>query len=336
MPKLKKSITTIFKIAFASGLIWYLISSGSLNIQSMGKALTHTFWFSLVTLLMGMLVFITSYRWYLLLLAQGVTISFWKTLSLNFIGMFFNICLPGSTGGDLAKCYYVASIYPDKKASTITTVLIDRILGLTGLILVGGIAVLAYPSISLGGSRILRAFSSTIIIFGLGTVASLIILLNIPVSFMETYLEKSSHLPLRNLLLKFYQALRVYRNKQSVIYFAIFLSTLVHTTIVISSFLIGKIIGSAINWRCYGVITPMGLLAGALPIAPAGLGVGEAAFEYLYQQVNSPIGGEIMALLHMVSIFWGLVGLPFYLLTKKSPLPSTGQICSKKSFSNEW
>ena len=83
--------------------------------------------------------------------------------------------------------------------------------------------------------------------------------------------------------------------------------------------MIGKVIGSTLSWRFYGVLTPLGLLANALPIAPSGLGVGEAAFEYLYHQVGSSFGGEIIALLRLMSIFWGLVGLPFYLLVKKNP-----------------
>ncbi len=157
------------------------------------------------------------------------------------------------------------------------------------------------------------------------TLASLIVLLNIPVSFMAIFLEKSSHMPLRNLFLKFYQVLQVYRDNQLVIYFSLLLSTLNHTVIIITSIMVGKVIGADLSWRFYGVITPMGLIASALPIAPAGLGIGEAAFEYLYQQVGSAMGGEIIALLHLMMIFWGLVGLPFYLLTKKSPAPSTEQ-----------
>jgi uncharacterized protein (TIRG00374 family) len=325
MTRLQKNIFNVFKVAFAAGLIFYLVSSGGLNLCSMSKAMSHTWWFFLITLLTGLLVVITSFRWYLLLLAQEVKITFWKTLSLNFIGMFFNICIPGTTGGDLVKCYYVASIYPDKKTSTITTILVDRVMGLIGLLLVGGLLVLAYPAISLGGNSLIRAFSYSILIFCIGTVASLIILLNIPVSFMATYLEKSSHLPLRNLFLNFYQTMQVYRDNQSVIYLSFLLSILNHTVIIITSIMVGRIIGAGLSWRFYGVITPMGLIASALPIAPAGLGIGEAAFEYLYKQVGSSMGGEIIALLHLIMIFWGLVGFPFYLLTKRIPAPSAEQ-----------
>lgn len=325
MTKLHKNLLTAFKVAFAAGLIVYLISSGGLNLHSMGKVMAHPGWFSLVTLLWGLLTVITSIRWYLLLLAQGVMITFWKTLSLNFIGMFFNLCLPGATGGDLVKCYYLASIYPGKKMETITTVLIDRVLGVAGLVLVGGISVLAHPAISLGGNRMVRTFSCSILAVCITTLLGLILLLNLPVSFLDAHLERHSHGLLGNMLMRGYRAMRVYRDKQFTIYFSLFLSSLVHTTIIITSLIIGRVIGSPMSWRFYGVITPLGLIASALPIAPAGLGVGEAAFEYLYKLVGSSLGGEIIAVIHLIAIFWGLVGLPFYLLVRKSPQPASAE-----------
>lgn len=296
MAKLRKNLLAVFKIIFAAGLIIYLISSGGLNLHSMGKVMAHPWWLSLVTLLWGSLVVITSIRWYLLLLVQGVMITFGKTLSLNFIGMFFNLCLPGSTGGDLVKCYYLASIFPGKKMETITTVLIDRILGVAGLLLVGGVSVLAYPAISLGGNRMVRAFSFSILAVCIATLLGLILLLNLPGSFLDARLERHSHRLLWNMLLRCYRAVRVYRDKQFIIYCSLFLSALVHTIIIITSFIIGRVIGSTLSWRFYGIITPLGLVAGSLPIAPAGLGVGEAAFEYLYKLVGSPLG---LSLIHI-------------------------------------
>ena len=324
MTKWKKNLSIAFKIALGVSLILYLVFSGNLNLHIIGKAINlHPWWFLLAASLLIIPLFLTSIRWQMLLLAQETNITLWKTLSLNFIGLFFNNFLPGGTGGDLAKCYYVASIYPDKKAATITTVLIDRFLGLSGLVLVGGICVLCYPKISLGGGGSIRAISFSILIGSAAILIGLVLFLNFPVSFLETYSEKLSHLPGGKLLLKFYYAVKIYRDHQFVLYLALFLSILVHTTIIIMTIIFGKIFGSLLSWRIYGVITPLGLLANALPIAPAGLGVGEAAFEYLYRQVGSPLGGEIMALFHLVSIFWGGMGFPFYLLFKKKPEPST-------------
>jgi len=329
MAKFKKNLSIAFKITLGVGLILYLIFSGSLNIYIIGQAISvHPWCFLLAGSLLGIPLLLTSIRWRMLLLAQETNITLWKTLSLNFIGMFFNNFLPGGTGGDLAKCYYVASIYPDKKAATITTVLIDRFLGLSGLVLVGGISVLCYPKISLAANGPIRTMSFSILIVSVAIFIGLVLFLNFPVSFLDIYQEKFSHLPGGKLLLKFYHAVRIYRDHQAVLYICLFLSILVHTTIIIMTIIFGKIFDSQLSWRIYGVITPLSLLANSLPIAPAGLGVGEAASEYLYLKVGCSLGGEFMALFHLVSIFWGLLGFPFYLLFKKNPELSTDTNCS--------
>ena len=325
MAKFKKKLSIALKITLGVGLILYLIFSGSLNLHIIGQAISmHPWWFLLAASLLSIPLFLTSIRWQMLLLAQETDITLWKTLSLNFIGLFFNNFLPGATGGDLAKCYYVASIYPDKKAATITTVLLDRFLGLSGLVLVGGISILCYPKISLYGSGPIKTMSTTILLAGAAILIGLVLFLNFPVSFIETYPEKFSHLPGGKLLLKFYHAVRIYRDHQTVLYLSLFLSILVHTTIIIMTIIFGRIFNAQLSWRIYGVITPLTLLANALPVAPAGLGVGEAASEYLYLKVGCSLGGEFMALFHLVSIFWGLfLGFPFYLLFKKKPELST-------------
>ncbi len=316
----KKYISVIFKICLGVGLIIYLINSGYLNLQLIIEAInSHPWWFLFATCLLFIPVLLTSYRWWLLLLAQDTKISFSKTISLNFIGLFFNLCLPGGTGGDLAKCYYIASIYPDKKTATITTVLIDRFLGLSGLVLVGSISILLNPKISYFAKGPIKIISTTILLLSAGMLIGLVLFLNFPISFIDLYPEKISHLPGGKLIQKFYHAVRIYRNHQSVIYVSLFLSTLVHTTIIIMTIIFGRISGASLSWGFYGVITPLGLLANSLPISPAGLGVGEAVFEYFYNQVNCSLGGEIMALFHLVHIFWGFLGLPFYLLFKKKP-----------------
>ena len=325
MTKCKKNFSIAFKITLGVGLILYLILSGSLNLPSIGQAISlHPWWFLLAVSLLSIPLVLTSIRWRMLLLAQETNITLWKTLSLNFIGLFFNNFLPGGTGGDLAKCYYVASIYPDKKAATITTVLIDRFLGLSGLVLVGGISVLCYPKISLAAKGPIRTMSVSILIVSAAILIGLVLFLNFPVSFLDTYQEKFAHLPGGKLLLKFYHAVRIYRDHQAVLYISLLISILVHTTIIIMTIIFGKIFNAQLSWRMYGVITPLALLANSLPIAPAGLGVGEAASEYLYLKVGCSFGGEFMALFHLVAISWGLLGFPFYLLFKRKPEISTG------------
>ena len=60
----------------------------------------------------------------------------WRAQKLAFIGLFFNNIIPGMTGGDLVKAIMVARDHPEQQPAAILSVIIDRIIGLLGLVLV--------------------------------------------------------------------------------------------------------------------------------------------------------------------------------------------------------
>src|SRR5436189_6084757 len=48
--------------------------------------------------------------------------------------MFYNQFLPGGTGGDIVKSYYLLKETPDKKAGALLAVVFDRFIGLVALV----------------------------------------------------------------------------------------------------------------------------------------------------------------------------------------------------------
>jgi len=57
---------------------------------------------------------------------------------LFLIGMFYNQFLPGGTGGDIIKSYFLLKETPDKKAGALLAVIFDRFIGLVALIAITG------------------------------------------------------------------------------------------------------------------------------------------------------------------------------------------------------
>jgi len=78
-------------------------------------------------------------RWLVLLRAAGIDPGFRKAFRLVMVGCFFNYCAPGTTGGDVAKGWYAAK-GSGRAAVAAMTVLVDRIVGLMGLLVVGSLA----------------------------------------------------------------------------------------------------------------------------------------------------------------------------------------------------
>ncbi len=93
-------------------------------------------------LLGGLAVFAPAFvigamRWWVLMRARGIEISFARTYRLTMAGLFFNLCMPGTTGGDVMKAFYAAR-GTNQRADAVVSIAIDRICGLVGLVLVVG------------------------------------------------------------------------------------------------------------------------------------------------------------------------------------------------------
>ena len=72
-------------------------------------------------------------RWQILLRVQGIHLNSWRLTGLFFIGMFYNQFLPGGTGGDIIKSYFLLK-ETERKAGALLAVIFDRLIGLVALV----------------------------------------------------------------------------------------------------------------------------------------------------------------------------------------------------------
>ena len=56
---------------------------------------------------------------------------------MSWVGYFAGIFLPGGAGGDVAKAYLIARARPSGRMHGISTVLVDRFVGLYSLLMLG-------------------------------------------------------------------------------------------------------------------------------------------------------------------------------------------------------
>src|SRR5262245_56231685 len=72
---------------------------------------------------------VSSLRWQLLSAPLGFVAPWWSYLSFYFIGMFFNLLLPTSVGGDVVRALYLSAGQP-RRSQAVLSVLADRGTGL--------------------------------------------------------------------------------------------------------------------------------------------------------------------------------------------------------------
>ena len=136
---MKKILVTVFQLAVTIALLYWVYHDPNRRAQ-MAEALRHARYSWVV---IGILAYViveiaAAFRWHVLLKVQGIHLSFWRLSGLFLIGMFYNQFLPGGTGGDIIKSYYLLKETPDKKAGALLAVVFDRIIGLVALIAITG------------------------------------------------------------------------------------------------------------------------------------------------------------------------------------------------------
>jgi uncharacterized membrane protein YbhN (UPF0104 family) len=83
-------------------------------------------------------------------------------------------------------------------------------------------------------------------------------------------------------------------------------------TIGIVLLLIQAINPGGATWSM-SILIPLGFLANILPVTPGGLGIGEAAFNKLFEMAGLSGGAEALLGWRMLTILISMIGLVFYL-----------------------
>ena len=132
---MKKVLLTTLQIAVTIGLLWWVFHDPERR-REMGAALKLADWWWLGV---GVGVFflctvVAAARWGILLAVQGIHLTWLRTWQLFMVGMFFNLFMLGSTGGDVVKMFLTMREAPDRKAAALLRVFMDRVIGMLALI----------------------------------------------------------------------------------------------------------------------------------------------------------------------------------------------------------
>ncbi|MEM7681118.1 MAG: lysylphosphatidylglycerol synthase transmembrane domain-containing protein [Planctomycetota bacterium] len=255
--------------------------------------------------LLGVIYPIQAGRWKLLLAAAGLVPTFLRCFKLNMIGTFFNICMPGSTGGDVMKAYYAAK-GSGKRGPAVMSVIVDRGCGLVGLVLLGS----AVGITQLDDPRLKPLIVGLWIALGALTVGLSAYLL--PSMRRLLRIEQIiNRLPGKALWAKVDSAAALYGHAWGRLLLAMAVSVVVHTAIVFAMALAGYALGMKHDLATLLVILPIVMLTQAIPLFPMGLGVADAAaFQLLGDPAlatNNQIAG-MMIVQRLYFIAYALVG----------------------------
>ena len=129
----RRFLKLMLKIVVTVACLWYV--STKIDIRQAGEALKHSRW---LYVFLGLVTFVLSKIFSSIRLNYyfrniGIYLSEWTNLKLYWLGMFYNLFLPGSISGDAYKVIRLTRIYQVPYKKTAAAVLMDRFSGLLGL-----------------------------------------------------------------------------------------------------------------------------------------------------------------------------------------------------------
>lgn len=256
-------------------------------------------------------VFPQALRFQWLLAAQDITVGYWECVKLSFAGNFLNFATPfGSHAGDLFKAYF-ASLHTEHKTEAVTTVILDRFIGLGSLLLV----VAAITAFSPAQSRlaVLRPYMFGMI--GMGTVAA--------IAYLSPVLRRRlvnvtwlNRLPILHQLKRVDKTARTLMSRRGTLVAAILITIGLQALALAAYFVVAVALAMdahAGNVLEYYVYFYTGTLVQTLPGPPQGLGTVELAYRYFFAAFGSP--SQIVCMAFAIRIVALICALPGLLVT---------------------
>ncbi|MBA2225458.1 MAG: flippase-like domain-containing protein [Thermogemmata sp.] len=331
-------LRVVIKYGIGFGLLIWVVTrywednsaTGAPGLRSLLSGPVSEVWLVIAAVLTAGALGLQLVRWYLLVRALELPFTLRDACRLGLVGVFFNTFLPGSIGGDLLKAYFIARENRERKTRAVATVLIDRALGLFGLVLF--VAVLGTAAWGLGEERLagnaeLQRVIQVMAVCSGATVAGFILLGYLPQRRVDRFARRLRWLPkIGGVLAEFWFAVWMYRQRPRTMAWGVVLSAASHVALVLAFHASSRVFpatGTAAEQPAslaeHLVIAPIGFIVQALPVSPGGVGVGEAAFAGLYQLSGRSASRGVIARLSLRIVEWllGAAGYLIYLRMKK-------------------
>lgn len=315
--KKKKVWITWLKIIGVVALLFFLAKKNLISPQETIRALQNWHLTGAAFAALFFATLVGSFRWHVLLKAQNIHIPWIRTFEFAMIGNFFNIALPGAITGDVVKAFQISYEVEGKRAYALSSILFDRVTGVSSLIMVSVTSVLlSYRSD--WGHTVIPKLSMIVLVCGLCVVVfySYLFLLkenhDLVLIFLRTIEKRRSSF---GSLLRIYEGIRTYHSKRMVVVLSLLMSFLIHSLVVFAFFEFTYAMEvTSIGFGPLMIVVPLGILVTAVPILPAGVGTGNVAFLALYKLLGSMRGADIFNLFLVYNILLGILGAAIYVL----------------------
>lgn len=314
MPLLQVTVTILL-------LLWIFHDPQKRHQMASALQYANPWWLFLGFLSFGGTLVFLSRRWYLLLKVQKIELGKMRTFQLLMIGLFFNLFLLGSTGGDLLKIFYAIKEVPRQKTGIFLSIVIDRLVGVFALMFLA-LIICCFSFTELWRTPVTRGLLSTMWAVFAGFMIALVV--SLVVNRLRLWKYLPHWLPGHRFLVDIATAFSLYTSSARILLETFLVSLLSNV------FLFGSAICAAYAFASLPgapgagpmiVVFPIVNTITAIPVSLSGVGLREGLFETLLHTLyGTP--QSLAVLISLMSFFlwslWSVVGGIIYLFYQPS------------------
>ena len=314
----KKTLLTLLQVAVTVRLLWWVFHDPEKRAQML-EALRQAKWTWLwagVAVFFGCTVLATV-RWKVLLAVQDIHMTWLRTWQLFMIGMFFNLFMLGSTGGDVVKMFLTMREAPNNRGAALLSVFMDRVIGMMALILISlGFLYFRYDllSHSPGSSALLTTLLWLL-------AASVVVTVGMFVgSAMGWVHYLPSWTPLRGRIVELSAACHMYAKGWRLTIWAFLVSFPLFAMFFITFYCAAKAFTDQLGLVDIFSVLPIVAVITAIPISVSGIGLRESLFVSLLAPfgVTAAVATLISVTGFLINTIGSLAGGIVFLLYRSS------------------
>jgi len=314
MAKKKDFLIFALKFIFSFSIIAYLLIKAA-PVKDILQTLSGVsfFWLMISFSLHSLGLLISSYRWQILIKAQGDHVPLGFLAKSYLVSSFFNNFLPTRIGGDIVRIWD-GSRYSRSLLKSSATVLVERFTGIIILLV-----------FALAASLIRLDMAQKIPVIWISLLFGLLGLILVALFFSPFFAKVVEKIPEKGILRRikpkifaFREAILIYKDKKSYFFKALFWAFLLQINVIVHYFLIGKALHLKIQLIDYFVFIPIVHLVLIIPITISGFGLREGIYIEIFKfyGISAPTAFSFSFIDVIFQLVVGLVGAYIYVTRK--------------------
>jgi uncharacterized protein (TIRG00374 family) len=278
MPKRKKFFIFVLKFIFSLSIIAFILVKKT-PISDIGASIkeANLFLIGLSFSLHSLGLFISAYRWQILIHAQGDHVPLGFLAKSYLVGNFFNLFLPSRFGGDIVRIWD-GSRHSKSVLKSTAIVFVERLSGIIVLL----IFALGVSLFRLDIAQQLPVIWISLGVGFLGLSAILCFFLPLTKKLIDLIPQGGVFGKTKRKIFEFREIVFVYKEKKQAFLKALFWAFLLQINVILHYYLVGKALHIDIPLIDYFIFIPIVLILLTIPITINGLGLREALYMTIF------------------------------------------------------